>query len=237
MFNMHRRQHSYHYEYCRFSNYIIVAYIISNCYYSFMQNIQKLNGKKCVINLKICLKEMEPHIKNVKPLWNGRDSKNFSLRAREIWSLWLICAVVRTTTNKQVTFCEDNDRDGILVDMDADEWIKVENVSAMNFPNTNLPLGEERIINAIEDKIKSCIVQNDLVLVVFFDGAKLFFPNKIAKAVYGRHNFINIYLVGLVSQENNKYLYSVSELFPDFAEVHLIEINENWTNYTVQKYQ
>ncbi len=164
--------------------------------------ISDLKGRMFVKDMKIVLKDMEPYVRSVKPLWNGRDFKNFSLRAREIWSLWLLCSIFNQMGKTDLIFGEDDESDGILVDKLTRDVIRVENVAAMDFPNTSLAEGEDRIINAILDKASNGEeYAKDKLLVVFFDGAGQYFPNEVAKAIHGKHHFERIYLIGLLDDK------------------------------------
>ena len=60
-------------------------------------------------DLKIALKDMEPMVRNPKFLHNGRDIQNFSLRPREVWANWLLCAVMQKIHGTNMTFIEDKD--------------------------------------------------------------------------------------------------------------------------------
>jgi len=205
-----------------------------------MNSISELKGKKCIQDLKICLKDMEQNVKRVKPLWDGRPLPNFSLLAREVWSLLLICAVAEEVNGKRVTFCEDDDKDGIFVDLEEQDCIKVENVAAMDFPGgKSLPTGEARIVDAIEHKIdKGKSYAEGTILIVFYDGAKTHYPNKVAKAVDGKHHFEKIYIVGLIDDKNGtEYSYSVTELHGQDSTIYRIDINPNFTDWTVTKLQ
>ncbi len=193
-----------------------------------------LTGKKAVKDLKIVLKDIEPYVRAVRPLWNGRDFTNFSLRAREIWSLWLVCATYQRM-GTDVTFAEDFKTDGILIDRKTGDRVYVENVAAMSFPNTSLAKNEDRVLNAIEDKIaRGPEYAAGKVLVVFYDGAGRVKFNKVAKAVQGRHNFERIYLVGLVGdKKGTEYTYSVSVLNEKNTNTAVITIDPTFSSWVI----
>src|SRR3990167_9836397 len=83
---------------------------------------------KLVKDLRIALKDFEPMVKNPQFLWNGREIKNFSLRPREAWSNWLICAVLRKMHGREITFMEDDAGDGFIVDKDLKLAFQTEHV-------------------------------------------------------------------------------------------------------------
>ena len=202
-------------------------------------SLTQLKGKKGVKDLKIVLKDMEPYIRAVSPLWDGRPFTNFSLRAREIWTLWLLCAVMGLAHKTRATFCEDDERDGILVDLDADAWIKVENVAVMKFKDRQPLQGEQGIIDAIQKKIdKGPQYAKGVILTVFFDGIGQMYANRIAKHFSGKHHFEKIYLVGLVNDKGGaQYQYSVSDIFEQDASIYTIDITPDFSSWHVTKIQ
>lgn len=160
------------------------------------------------------LKDFEPMIKNPKLLHNGREFSNFSLRPREAWANWLLCVVLQKIHGEEITFMEDQEGDGIILVKKTKEWIMTEHVSALEIPcGKKLPKGEARIIDAINLKIKkgSDYAKNKF-LIVFFDGAGGFYRNKIRENINGRHNFVCVYCIGLLTADENGYAYSVTEL-------------------------
>jgi len=195
---------------------------------------------KLIKDLKIALKDFEPMVKNPKHLWNGRDIQNFSLRPREAWANWLICAVLRKMYKRDVTFMEDNRGDGFIVDRDKKIVVPTEHVSALNIPRgKKLPSGEQRVIDAINLKIsKGSSYAKGKLLVVFFDGAGEFFRSKIRKSIFGRHNFEAIFCVGLLNSDKDGYSYAVSEFrdsFGDQSITHKIEINGYFTDWKISQ--
>jgi hypothetical protein len=212
-----------------------------------MKSIRELKGKKCIKDLKACLKDCEALMKTpvkvgekmLHRLWVNDKLDNFSLSFREVWSLWLLCAVMQSAHNRIITFCEDDVRDGILVDLEADDWIPVENVATMDFPNTSFPKGEDRILHAIEIKRKKGKqYANGTVLIVFFDGAGEMYANRVAKAIHNTHGFEQVYLVGLINdQKGQQFSYSISELFEEDASIYRIDITPDFLSWHVAQIQ
>ena len=95
---------------------------------------EKLEKIKLIKDLRIALKDFEPMVKNPQHLWNGRDIQNFSLRPREAWANWLICAVLGHMHKRNITFMEDDKGDGFVVDKDKKIIVPTEHVSALNIP-------------------------------------------------------------------------------------------------------
>lgn len=194
--------------------------------------------RKLIKDFKMALKDLEPAVKQLKPLLNGRDMKNFSLRPREAWANWLLCVVLRKVhETDDITFGEDNDTDGILLDKKTGQWLLAEHVSALDVPSKKpIPKGEERIIQAINLKIKEGPdYAKNKILVVFFDGAGEWRRNKVRESINGRHNFMNIFGIGLVKSGQDGYVYTVTEFHEKFSISHKVEINGSFTDWIVTK--
>ena len=189
-------------------------------------------------DLKVALKDFEPMVKNPKHLWNGRDIQNFSLRPREAWANWLISAVLSKLRGRSITFMEDDVGDGFIVDREKSGIFPTEHVSALDIPKgRKLQTGEQRVIDAINLKIdKGADYARNKLLVVFFDGAREFYRNKIRESIYGRHNFEAVFCVGLLNSGPTGYSYTVTEFRDSFEEqsiTHKVEINGDFTDWTV----
>lgn len=189
-------------------------------------------------DLKVALKDFEMMVKNPKHLWNGRDIANFSLRPREAWANWLVCAVLSKVHKRAVTFMEDDTGDGFIVDREKQIVVPTEHVSALDIPKgKKLPSGERRIIDAINLKIdRGAEYAQKKLLVVFFDGAGEFFRNKIRESIFGRHNFEAVFCVGLLNLSESGFSYSVTEFRNSFGVqsiTHKVEINGDFTDWKV----
>lgn len=166
-------------------------------------------------------------------LWQNDKLENFSLSFREIWSLLLLCIVINEVDGADFTFCDGEDGDGVIVDNRSGEVTPVENVSALDFPNTSLLRGEERIIQRIMEKAsKGKEYASGKILIVFYDGAHRAEPNKVAKSVAGKHHFDQIYLVGLIDDKGGtEYTYSVYRLNEKDAQISVIRINPDFSGW------
>lgn len=195
-------------------------------------------NKKLIKDLRKALKDFEPMVKNPKNLWNGRDIQNFSLRPREAWANWLICATLSAQHKRDFTFMDDDEGDGFIVDREKRRIFPTEHVSALDVPKRKqLPAGEQRIIDAINLKIeKGPEYAENKILVAFFDGAGEFYRNKIRESIYGKHNFEAIFCVGLLNSGPTGYSYAISEFrdaFGDQSITHKVEINGDFTDWSV----
>jgi hypothetical protein len=218
-------------------------------------------GKKGyqIKDLKVALKQLESAIKNndskgrhflidgnnnpqaagVMPVTDGTV---FRMRYREAWANLLFCAVLSHVEGQDYTFQDDDTGDGLIVNRTANYWFPVEHVSAMDYQKGPvLPKGEERAIWAINHKIekdkKNPGYAKGKTLIVFLDGAELWYPNRVGRAIAGTHNFSRVYCIGLTSSPEAKYRYSVSWLQPVHSPTHLIEINDDFTDWKITRAQ
>lgn len=191
--------------------------------------------RRQIKDFKIVLKDFEPMVKNPKFLHNGRDISNFSLRPREAWANWLLCVVFRELNGGGITFAEDEKGDGLIIDQKTGGCVAVEHVSALDIPEAEvLPEGEQRVIDAIFLKInKGLDYARDKFLVVFFDGAGIFYRNKIREAVRGKHGFKRIYCIGLLNSDINGYEYAVTEMHNEYSVTFRVKINNDFTDWEV----
>ncbi len=196
---------------------------------------QALNTIKLIKDFKIALKDFEPMVKEVKPLITGREISNFCLRPREAWANWLLCVVLRKVHGRDITFAEDHEGDGIIIDKTTDTWVMTEHVSALDSQrDIPLPKGEDRVIDAINHKIdRGFDYAAGKNLIVFFDGAGEFYRNKIRESIAGRHNFLTIYAIGLMWSNENGYAYSVTEFDDDLSTTFKVVINGDFTDWTI----
>lgn len=186
------------------------------------------------------LKDFEPMVKDPKHLWNGRDISNFKLRPREAWANWLLTAIFQHLNGDSITFVEDDEGDGVILDKRTGVFIQTEHVAAMDFGGkVNLPTGEARIIDAIFHKIrKGDDYAKNKTLVVFFDGAGKFYRSKIREAVLGKHKFHSIYCVGLLTIDSSGYEYIATEFRDSYVDKSIsyrIKINSDFTSWEVTR--
>jgi len=191
-----------------------------------------------VKDFKQVLKDFEPMVKDPRHLWNGRDISNFKLRPREAWANWLICAVMRQLQGESITFAEDDAGDGLIVDLKTGGVVATEHVSALDIPKgKKLPSGEQRIIDAILEKVaRGPEYAEGKFLVVFFDGAGWFVRQKVREAIYGKHNFVSVFCVGLLESGPAGYTYIATEFRDSYGNKSAsfkIEIDNEFTNWSI----
>lgn len=164
--------------------------------------------------------------------------KTFNLRYREAWANWLICVVLRHVHGDNITFTDDEDGDGNIYNKTNEEYIITEHVAAMDFPGKKLPKGEDRVIQAIEHKIKKGEkYAAGKHLIVFMDGADLWYPNKVGRQIAGKHNFQTIFCVALITGGTSGYKYGVTQFFSDHSPCWEVSINADFTDWEVIKIQ
>lgn len=196
-----------------------------------------MKNRQMINSLKTVLKEFEHMVKDPEWLLRGRDISNFSLRPREAWANWLLCSVLQKQHGEHITFAEDEESDGLIVDKNTGEVIITEHVSALENSFNELPKGEDRIIDAINKKIKrGPEYAAGKWLLVFFDGAEKFYRNKIRESIYGRHNFGAVYCIGLLTSGKEGYTYIITEFkdsHGDKSKSFKVDINADFTEWEV----
>ena len=195
-------------------------------------------GRKLVKDLKIALKDLEPRVKDLKFLLSGREFHNFSMRPKEAWANWLLCAVLQKIHGDDITFGDDEKGDGIFFDKKTGKWIGTEHVSALDNPSSlsTLPKGEARVIEAINHKIKfGPTYAKNKFLIVFFDGAGEWRRDKVRESINDRHSFMGIFLIGLLWSNESGYAYSVTQLLRNDSITYKIQINSDFNDWEVSR--
>ncbi len=162
----------------------------------------------------------------------------FNMRPREALANRLLCAVFQSRGTKGITFQEDSNWDGIILDRETWKSFPVEHVSALHDPVYILPSWEDRIIDAINKKIaKKPPYPKWTHLVVFFDGAGEWYRNKVRENIKWRHDFEMVYCIGLMSKGWDWYAYSVTQMPPmiDNSFTFKVQFNPDFTDWTVSQ--
>lgn len=208
---------------------------------------------KQVKDFKVLLKDFEPIVKGVDRKWrswlingNNLDKKidvipleywwTFKMRYREAWANRLLCVFLQARCTKDITFLEDEDGDGIILDKKSWIYIRTEHVCALDSPSYQLSQGENRIIDAINIKIaKWPAYAKGKHLVIFFDGAWKWYRNKVRENIKGRHHFDMVYCIGLISIDQGWYSYIVTEMPPniDNSFSSIVQINSGFTDWNI----
>ncbi|MCC6639354.1 hypothetical protein IT409_02235 [Candidatus Falkowbacteria bacterium] len=194
---------------------------------------------KQIKDFRMALKDFEPMVKNPQFLRTGRKIGNFSLLPREAWANWLLCVTLQSIHGNGITFAEDFVGDGILLNKERKEWIRLEHVSALDVPSDDSALkNEERVLNAIQKKIdKGVEYALGKMLVAFIESAELWYPNRVGNKIHGKHNFVAVYCIGLLKSGRDGYQYSISQLEPSNSPTWIININFDFTDWSIQRIQ
>ena len=168
-------------------------------------------------NLELCLKELEPFIRNGSHLQSGKPFKKFGgLRSRELLANWLTCVAVNSTVQpNRLTFTSDpTGGDGIVVDTLTGETWFVEHVMVPPIRGKDNAATEEKILEAIGTKQakggKAYAEGKTLIVFVERRGGR-WLPNRIAKQL-PQNDFDAIWVVGLQAKTAGQYIYGVTRL-------------------------
>jgi hypothetical protein len=196
-------------------------------------------------NLKLCLKELEPFIRDGKHLQTGRAFKRFGgLRSRELLANWLLCVTLNfDRQSDQMIFTSDPDGgDGILHDTTTQESRPTEHVMVAD-SRSGLPVQiEAEILKAIEGKRKKGgkAYASGKILVVFVNRPSgPWFPNRIARQLPKDMEFDDVWAVGLQRVEDDSYVYGITQLDASArnAPTWLVRIRKDFEAWEVVRVQ
>jgi hypothetical protein len=195
--------------------------------------------RKQVKDMRIVLKDFEPMVKDPRFLRNGRPIPNFSVLPREAWANWLLCVVLRDFFQRDITFAEDDETDGVIYDKDTNQWFYTEHVCAMQTPGPHSQLkGEDRILHPILHKVERGLeYARGKRLVVFIEDAGQWYPNRVSRAIHGKHGFDAVYCIGISSVTNEGYTYFVTQLDLLNSPAWKVFIDINFTDWKVTRLQ
>lgn len=194
-------------------------------------------------NLTVALKEIEPFVRDGKHLLTGKPFLQFgNMRSREVLGNWLMCAVINAQSGKDShTFTSDpQGSDGIILDTETGDTWPTEHVmvgKAYNSKEKNLSI-EDRIIFAFTKKLRkggeTYASGKQLVILLNADGGP-WSPRKVAKGLPTCLSFADVWVVGLLTSEDEKYVYSVSQLgtFDRDAPTWKVCIASDFCSWTV----
>src|SRR3989338_5096544 len=214
----------------------------------------KINDQRYQVNnFKILLKDFEPIVKggdlkgrhwlingnNLKKkpdIMSVDDGSTFNMRYREAWANWLLCVVLRKIYKQDITFQEPkhkSEADGVIFNKNTNKKFFVEHVSAMDYPYIKkLPAGEDRILCAINKKIKKgSQYAKGKSLVVFVDGTGIWYPNKVGRIIPANQPFEAIFCGALIEGGETGYSYSVTEFSKFHSLMFRVNINSDFTDF------
>jgi len=207
-------------------------------------------------DLRLCLRELEPFIRNGEHLQTGKPFQRFGgLRSRELLANWLMCVAVNSTTQPgRLTFTSDPlGGDGIIVDTLTEETWPTEHV-LVPYSRAGEP-ADQLILEAIERKQRKggSAYASGKTLVVFLNAAAgEWFPNKVAEQLPEALSFDATWVVGKLGEararpqqapspcaEVGEYVYGVTrfDLRRGNAPTWVVRIGRNFDGWTVEPFQ
>jgi hypothetical protein len=166
----------------------------------------------------MCLKELEPFIRNGQHLQTGKPFAQLGdMRSREALANWLLCVAVNANVGaERLTFSSDPiGGDGIIYDTTTEETWQTEHVMIPSRAGGEEVDVEALILKAIEQKQNKGgeAYASGKTLIVFqnAEGQK-WFPNKVAKQLPAPLYFDAVWVVGLQGVEDGAYTYQVTRL-------------------------
>jgi len=171
-------------------------------------------------SLRLCLRELEPFIRNGQHLETGKPFKRFGgLRSRELLANWLLCVALNSVTHAdRLTFLSDPlGGDGIIYDTMTEETWPTEHVLVPR------PRGADGESVALESRILKAVARKQskggagyasgktLVVLLNAGGSKPWVPNKVAKQLPAL-DFASVWVAGLQAIEAGEYVYNVTRL-------------------------
>lgn len=195
-------------------------------------------------SLNICLEKLEPFIRDGEHLRTGKTFEKFGdMRSREILANWLICAVLSSDRGYDVEFTTDPiGSDGILRDPKTEQTWPTEHVIAMAPRGGTAPDVPALILNAVQRKQnkggKAYAEGKTLIVFLEIAGGGTWLPNNVARAL-PKHDFVEVWSVGLQGVESEEYVYNVTLLKADDnnAPAWTIRIAKDFKNWSVTRIQ
>lgn len=204
-------------------------------------------------NLIVCLKELEPFVRDGQHLLTGKPFKRFGgMRSREVLANWLICVAANSEHRvDRFTFTSDPiGSDGIILDTVTQTSWPTEHIMVPKArPNVAAEKKRDigtRILDAVVLKQNKggggAAYARGKQLVVFIDAdGGPWFPNKIVKQLPRPLDFDEVWAVGLQGVEAGVYVYGVTQLkFPvagGNAPTWLVLIGKDFDTWRVERAQ
>ncbi len=193
-------------------------------------------------SLNICLKELEPFIRDGIHLETGRPFHKFgALRSREILANWLLC-VVLNFANKSEQFIlstDPNNGDGLICDKTTKIGIPTEHVSVSQWDGKSQDI-MSLILSRIEmkqNKGGSAYAIGKLLVVFLNNDGGEWYPNKIANNLPKPLDYEGVWVICLEGVINEEYTYGVTRLDANGCPVWLVHINKTFDNWSVEQIQ
>ena len=169
-------------------------------------------------SLKIALKELEQFIKDGRHLKTGKPFKSMNaLRSREMLGNWLLCVVGNFNHGKEDLIISSSPDevggDGLISSLsDETAFIVTEHVYVP--PSEGAKVGDLVEAAVLKKAGKGgAAYAKGKSLVVFCEGGGQWWPNKVARAITGKHDFDEVWVFALKQhREEGTYAYNVALL-------------------------
>ena len=196
-------------------------------------------------NLKVCLKELEPFIRNGEHLQTGKPFKRFGgLRSRELLANWLLCVVANSANqDDDLTFTSDPlGGDGIICNTVSGSTWPTEHVLVPRFRGKEAEDAGVLVLKAIERKQKkggAAYASGKTLVVFLYAAAGKWCPNTVAKHLPETLYFEAVWVVGLQSVEAGGYVYGVTLLDLSRGDVPIwfVRIGKDFDAWEVEPVQ
>ncbi len=198
-------------------------------------------------SLAVALKEIEPFVRDGNHLITGKPFERFGrMRSREVLGNWLVCAVVNSVDGKEShTFTSDPiGGDGIIVNTETNvswptEHVMVGKPYTLKQQALNV---ESRIIQAFNDKLgkgSSAYAEGKQLIILLDTSEGEWKPRNVARQLPQTLIFADVWVVGLLPFDDEKYNYGVSQLGTPLrdAPTWKIQIENDFRSWTVEKIQ
>jgi hypothetical protein len=195
-------------------------------------------------SLRVGLRELEPFIRNGEHLQTGKPFERFGgMRSREVLGNWLLCVVNNSACgSERFMFTSDPlGGDGIIYDTETENSWPTEHVLVPRARPGETPDIKELILQAIELKQNKggAAYASNKTLVVFLEaGGGAWFPNQVAKLL-PKTDFDAVWVVGLQTVEDNKYVYGVTQLRLDESDAPTwsVRISAHFDGWKIERIQ
>lgn len=196
-------------------------------------------------SLELCLKELEPFIRDGEHLQTGRPLARFGgLRSRELLANWLLSVAVNFDRGApEMSFTSDPvGGDGIIHDTVTGETWPTEHVLVPRaHPNEMQPI-EAKIVRSIQRKQSKggrAYASGKLLMVFLNAGGGIWTPNVVARQLPQPLNFREVWVSGLYTLKDGIYTYGVTrlDLSQGNAPTWLVRIARDFDGWEVTRLQ
>ncbi len=196
-------------------------------------------------SLEVCLKELEPFIRNGEHLQTGKPFKQFGeLRSRELLANWLLCVAVNHAVQEdRFTFTSDPlGGDGVIYDNATEETYPTEHVLVPSARGGETEDAGELILEAIsrkQSKGGKAYASGKTLVVLLNAAAGKWLPTKVARQVPEEIDFETVWVVGLQGVKDGEHVYGVTrlDLSRGNAPVWLVRIAKDFDGWEVEPIQ